>query len=178
MSKKIHRDDAIKESLLSVKRVSKVVKGGRRFSFSALVVAGDKNGRVGYGRRKAKEVSDAREKASRTARKEIERLKIPIYQERTIHHDVFGSSGASKVMLKRSSPGTGIIAGGPMRAIFEAVGIKDIVAKSFGSSNIYNVIDATLNALSMLSSPREIAERRGKKVSELSISPVSSVKAN
>jgi small subunit ribosomal protein S5 len=169
MSKKIVKEDGLKESLLSVKRVAKVVKGGRRFSFSALVVAGDKNGRVGCGRKKAKEVSDAREKASKVAKKNVEKRKINLYQERTIHHDVFGRSGASSVLLKRSKPGTGIIAGGPMRAIFEMIGIKDIVAKSFGSSNVYNVIDATLNALSMLSTPRAIAEKRDKKVSEISI---------
>ncbi len=170
MSKKNYKEDNIKESLLAVKRVAKVVKGGRRFSFSALVVAGDKNGKVGYGRRKAKEVSDAREKASRVARKDVEKRKIPLYQDRTIHHDVFGRSGASRVILKRSKPGTGIIAGGPMRAILEMIGIKDIVAKSLGSSNVYNVIDATLNALAMLSTPRSIAERRDKKVNEISVS--------
>lgn len=162
MSKKSYKDDTVKESLLSVKRVAKVVKGGRRFSFSALVIAGDKNGRVGCGRKKAKEVADAREKASRSARKDLELRKIPIYQESTIHHDVFGKSGATSVILKRSKPGTGIIAGGPMRVIFEMLGIKDIVAKILGSSNVYNVIDATLKALSMLSNPKEIAERRGK----------------
>ena len=102
MAKKNYKDDVIKESLLSVKRVAKVVKGGRRFSFSALVIAGDKNGKVGYGRRKAKEVADAREKASRTARKDLEKRKIPIYQDRTIHHDVYGKSGATSVILKRS----------------------------------------------------------------------------
>jgi small subunit ribosomal protein S5 len=170
MSKKNYKEDNVKESLLAVKRVAKVVKGGRRFSFSALVVAGDKNGKVGYGRRKAKEVSDAREKASKVARKDVEKRKIPLYQDRTIHHDVFGRSGASRVILKRSKPGTGIIAGGPMRAILEMIGIKDIVAKSLGSSNVYNVIDATLNALAMLSTPRAIAERRDKKVNEISVS--------
>jgi small subunit ribosomal protein S5 len=170
MSKKVYKEEVLKESLLAIKRVAKVVKGGRRFSFSALVVAGDKNGRVGYGRKKAKEVADAKEKASRAARKDIENTKIPLYQDRTIHHDVFGSSGASRVIIKRSKPGTGIIAGGPMRTIFEMLGIKDIVAKSFGSSNVYNVIDATLNALSMLSSPKGIAEKRDMKVSEISVS--------
>lgn len=169
MTKKIYREDVIKEALLSVKRVAKVVKGGRRFSFSALVVAGDKNGKVGYGRRKAKEVSDAREKASRTAKKDLERRRIPIYQDRTIHHDVFGKSGATSVILKRSKAGTGIIAGGPMRIIFEMIGIKDIVAKILGSSNVYNVISATLNALDMLSTPKVLADKRGKKITDLSI---------
>jgi small subunit ribosomal protein S5 len=162
MSKKHHKDELIKESLLAVKRVAKVVKGGRRFSFSALVIAGDKNGSVGYGRKKAKEVSDAREKASRAARKDLEKRKFPIYQDGTIHHDVFGKSGATSVILKRSKPGTGIIAGGPMRVVFEMLGIKDIVAKILGSSNVYNVINATLKALSMLSDHKEIAKKRGK----------------
>lgn len=167
MSKKPYRDDTIKESLLLVNRSAKVVKGGRRFSFSALVVAGDKNGRVGYSRRKAKEVADAREKASRNARKEVEKRKVPLYQDRTIHHDVFGRSGASRVIIRKAKPGTGIIAGGAMRAIFEMLGIKDVVAKSLGSSNVNNVIDATLNALSMLKTPKNLADKRDKKVSEL-----------
>jgi small subunit ribosomal protein S5 len=167
MAKKNYKEDAVKESLLTVKRVAKVAKGGRRFSFLAVVVAGDKNGRVGCGRRKAKEVSDAREKASKSARKDMEKRRIFLYQDRTIYHDVFGSSGASNVILKRCKSGTGIIAGGPMRAIFEMIGIKDIVAKSFGSSNIFNVIDATFNALSMLSTPKSIAEKRDKKISEI-----------
>ncbi len=166
MSKKIYRDDVIKESLLSVKRVAKVVKGGRRFSFSALVIAGDKNGKVGYGRRKAKEVADAREKASRSARKDLEKRKIPLYEERTIHHDVFGKSGASRVIIRRCKPGTGIIAGGAVRTVLEMCGMKDVVAKSLGSRNVSNVIDATLKALAMLKNPRAVFDKRDKKIND------------
>jgi small subunit ribosomal protein S5 len=170
MLRKNYKEDAIKESLLSAKRVAKVVKGGRRFSFSALVIAGDKKGRVGYGRRKAKEVTDAREKASRVARKDLDGRKIPIYQERTIHHDVFGRFGATKVIIRRAKPGTGIIAGGAMRSVLDILGVKDVVAKVFGPSNVDNVIKATFNALSTLLTPRAIAEKRGKTVDELSVS--------
>jgi len=169
MSSKNARDNTIIESLLEVRRVTKVSKGGRRFAFGALVVAGDGEGRVGYARRKAKEVSDAREKASKAARRDMLRRKIPLYQGRTIHHDTFGRAGASSVMLKKAPPGTGIIAGGSMRALCHMVGIKDVVAKSLGSANVSNVEEATLRALLKLSSPRSIAERRGKKVNQLSV---------
>ena len=161
-------DDAIAVTLVGVSRVTKVVKGGRRFSFAACVVAGNKSGSVGCGHGKAKEVTEARSKASQAAKKAM--VKIPLYQGRTIHHDVYGKSGAAKVVLRRANPGTGIIAGGAMRAIFDSIGIHDIVAKSLGSSNVYAMIAATFDALSKLSSPKMIAERRNKKMNELSTS--------
>ncbi|WP_341763949.1 30S ribosomal protein S5 [Candidatus Tisiphia endosymbiont of Beris chalybata] len=158
--------EALSETLVDVSRVTKVVKGGRKFSFSACIVTGDKAGKVGYGHGKAKEVTEARAKATQEARKNI--TKIPLYQGRTIHHDVIGRSGAAKVILRRAKAGTGVIAGGAMRAIFDSLGIHDIVAKSLGSNNVYAMISATFDALSQLSSPRNIAERRGKKINEVS----------
>lgn len=158
-------EDTIQETLVGVSRVTKVVKGGRRFSFAACVVAGSKNGTVGYGHGKAKEVAEARAKASQSAKKGM--LEVSLYQNRTIHHDVMGKSGAAKVVLRKAKPGTGIIAGGAMRAIFESLGVHDIVAKSLGSSNTYSMIAATFDALSKLSSPKNIAERREKNVGEL-----------
>jgi len=158
--------ESLSETLIDVNRVTKVVSGGRKFSFAAGVIVGDKNGRVGYGHGKAKEVTEARAKATQEAKKDI--VKIPLYEERTIHHDVIGTSGAAKVILRRARPGTGVIAGGPMRAIFDSLGVHDIVAKSLGSSNVYAMIAATFDALSKLSSPKIIAERRGKKISDLS----------
>lgn len=158
--------ESLSETLVNVSRVTKVVKGGRKFSFSACVIAGDKNGRVSYGHGKAKEVTEARAKATQAARKCL--VKIPLYQGRTIHHDVIGKSGAARVLLRRASPGTGIIAGGAMRSIFASLGVHDIVSKSLGSSNVYAMIAATFDALSKLSSPKEIAERRDKKIHEFS----------
>lgn len=166
MKAKKSTSESLSETLVDVSRVTKVVKGGRKFSFSACVVAGDKNGRVSYGHGKAKEVTEARAKATQEARKRL--VKVPLYQGRTIHHDVFGKSGAAKVILRRASPGTGIIAGGPMRAIFDSLGVHDIVAKSLGSSNVYAMIAATFDALLKLSSPKSIAERRDKKINEVS----------
>ena len=170
MSKfKKNTGEALTETLVDVSRVTKVVTGGRKFSFSACVVAGDKSGRVGYGHGKAKEVTEARAKATGEARKEM--IKIPLYQSRTIHHDVIGRSGAAKVILRRAKAGTGVIAGGAMRAIFDSLGVHDIVAKSLGSSNVYAMIAATFDALRQLSSPKVIAERRGKKINEISTKP-------
>ena len=166
MKAKKNTGEALSETLVDVSRVTKVVKGGRKFSFSACVVAGDKSGKVSYGHGKAKEVTEARAKATQEARKRL--VKIPLYQGRTIHHDVIGKSGAAKVILRRASPGTGIIAGGPMRAIFDCLGVHDIVAKSLGSSNVYAMIGATFDALLKLSSPKSIAERRNKKINEVS----------
>lgn len=160
-------NEGVVETLVDVSRVTKVVKGGRKFSFAACVVAGNKSGMVGYGHGKAKEVTEARSKAAAEARKKL--VKVPIYQGRTIHHDVFGKSGAAKVVLRRAKAGTGIIAGGPMRVIFDSLGLHDIVAKSLGSSNVYTMIAATFNALLKLSSPKMIAERRGKVLSDLSV---------
>lgn len=158
--------DAFTETLVDVSRVTKVVKGGRKFSFSACIVAGDKAGKVGYGHGKAKEVTEARAKATQAAKKDM--VKIPLYQNRTIHHDVIGKSGAAKVILRRAKAGTGVIAGGAMRAIFDSLGVHDIVAKSLGSSNVYAMIAATFDALCQLSSPKNIAERRGKRINEVS----------
>lgn len=153
------------EKLVSINRVSKVVKGGKRFSMAALVVVGDGRGRVGAGSGKAREVPEAVKKATEAARKRMRRY--PLREGRTLHHDVKGQYGAGKVVLRSAPPGTGIIAGGPMRAVFEALGVQDVVAKSVGTSNPHNMIRATFNALSKMSSPRLVAMRRGKKVSEI-----------
>jgi small subunit ribosomal protein S5 len=162
-------DSAISETLVGVTRVTKVVKGGRKFSFAACIVSGDKDGSVGYGHGKAREVAEARTKASQAAKKDM--LHVPLYEGRTIHHDVTGKSGAARVLLRRARPGTGIISGGAMRAIFESLGIHDIVTKSLGSSNIYSMIAATMDALRKLSSPKAIATRRAKVITELSVKP-------
>ena len=154
-----------KEVLVSVKRVAKVVKGGRRFGFSVVVVAGNGKGQVGYGLGKAKEVMEARSKASQAAKKAM--IKVYLKENRTIHHDISGRSGAGKVLLRAAPAGTGIIAGGSMRAVFEMLGLHDVVAKSLGSSNVHNMVGATFDALAKLSSPKQIADRRSKKVSEL-----------
>jgi small subunit ribosomal protein S5 len=150
---------------LSVSRVSKVVKGGKRFNFSALVVVGDGKGFIGYGAGKAREVTDAIKKASDIAGRRME--KIPLKEGRTIHQDVTGSFGAGKVHLRTAPKGTGVIAGGAMRAIFEVLGIQDVVAKTLNSSNPHNVLKATLAALKSIETPRIVAMKRGKKVSEL-----------
>jgi small subunit ribosomal protein S5 len=152
------------DKLVGVNRVAKVVKGGRRFSFSAIVVVGDENGRVGWGSGKAKEVPEAIRKATDVAKKSM--VRVPMRDGRTLHHDIVGDFGASKVMLRSAQPGRGIIAGGPMRAIFEAVGIKDVVTKSLGSNNPYNMIQATFAAFANLQTPRGVASKRGKKVSD------------
>jgi len=159
------KDDALCEILVNVNRVTKVVEGGRKFSFSAVIVAGNKSGSVGYANAKAKEVSLARFKASQAAKKSM--IKIPLFQNRTIYHDVSAKSGAAKVLIRRARAGTGIIAGGAMRAVFECLGIHDVVAKSLGSSNPNTMILATIKALKKLSSPKEIGERRSLKISEL-----------
>jgi small subunit ribosomal protein S5 len=154
-----------KEILVSVNRVAKVVKGGRRFSFAVVVVAGDGNGRVGYGLGKAKEVMEAKAKATQLAKKSM--IKVNLREGRTLHHDVIGRFGSGRVKLRSARPGTGIIAGGAMRAVFEALNVHDIVAKSIGSSNVHNMIGATFDALQNLNAPRSIAEKRGKKISEI-----------
>lgn len=154
-----------KETLVSVRRVAKVVKGGRRFGFSVVVVGGNGKGMVGYGLGKAKEVVEARAKASQAAKKNM--IKVFLKESRTIHHDILGHAGAGKVLLRTAPAGTGIIAGGSMRAVFEMVGLHDVVAKSLGSSNVHNMIEATFDALRKLSSPKQIAERRNKKISEI-----------
>lgn len=159
------RDDELIDKLVHINRVAKVVKGGRRFSFAALVVAGDGSGRVGFGTGKAREVPEAIRKATDQAKREM--VHVPLRDGRTLHHDVEGNFGAGKVVLRSAPPGTGIIAGGPMRTVFEAMGVKDVVTKSIGTANPHNMIKATFNALSNSSSPRSVAARRGKKVSEI-----------
>ena len=153
------------EKLVSINRVAKVVKGGRRFGFAALVVVGDRKGRVGYGSGKAREVPEAIRKATEQARRGL--VRVPLREGRTLHHDIADSYGAGKVIIRAAKPGTGIIAGGPMRAIFEALGVQDVVAKSVGSSNPHNMIKATFAALTHATSPRAVAARRGKKVNEV-----------
>jgi small subunit ribosomal protein S5 len=153
------------DRLVHINRVAKVVKGGRRFGFAALVVVGDQKGKVGFGHGKAKEVPEAIKKATDDAKREM--IKVPLRDGRTLHHDVYGHHGAGKVLLRTAPSGTGIIAGGPMRAIFEALGVQDVVAKSQGTANPYNMVRATFNALKNEQSPRMIASRRGLKVSDL-----------
>src|SRR6187399_3037663 len=151
--------------LVHINRVAKVVKGGRRFGFAALVVVGDEKGRVGFGHGKAREVPEAIRKATEAAKRGL--IRVPLREGRTLHHDVHGRHGAGKVFLRAAPPGTGIIAGGPTRAVFEALGMQDVVAKSLGSSNPYNLVRATFNALKNEDSPRSVAARRGLKVSTL-----------
>ncbi len=158
-------DGDLVDKLVSINRVAKVVKGGRRFGFAALVVVGDTKGRVGFGTGKAREVPEAIRKATEQAKRNL--IRVPLREGRTLHHDVKGRFGAGRVVLRAAPPGTGIIAGGPMRAVFEMLGVQDIVSKSVGSSNPHNMIRATFNALEQLMSPRAIAARRGKKVSDL-----------
>jgi len=153
------------EKLVGINRVAKVVKGGRRFGFAALVVVGDGRGRVGHGHGKAREVPEAIRKATEAAKKDM--VRVPLREGRTLHHDIRGRFGAGKVLLRAAEAGTGIIAGGPMRAIFEALGVQDVVAKSLGSSNPHNMIRATFEALERSASPRMVAQRRGKKVAEV-----------
>jgi small subunit ribosomal protein S5 len=157
--------DDLVEKLVGINRVAKVVKGGRRFGFAAIVVVGDAKGRVGVGSGKAREVPEAIRKATEQAKRSM--IRVPLREGRTLHHDVYGHYGAGKVVLRAAPPGTGIIAGGPMRAIFEALGVADVVTKSVGTSNPHNMIKATFDALSQLSSPRAVASRRGKKVMDM-----------
>jgi small subunit ribosomal protein S5 len=155
-------DDLI-DKLVTINRVAKVVKGGRRFAFAALVVVGDQKGRVGAG--KAREVPEAIRKATERAKRTM--IRVPMKEGRTLHHDVQGEYGAGSVVLRAAEAGTGIIAGGPMRAVFEALGIGDVVAKSLGSRNPHNMVKATFNGLQRCASPRSVAARRGKKVSDI-----------
>ena len=153
------------EKLVSINRVAKVVKGGRRFGFSAIVVVGDGKGRVGYGMGKAREVPEAIRKATEKARGSL--VRVPLREGRTLHHDTTGRFGAGRVVVRAAPAGTGIIAGGPMRAVFEALGVHDVVAKSVGAANPHNMIKASLDALSNCTSPRFVAAKRGKKVSDI-----------
>lgn len=157
------------DRLVAINRVSKTVKGGKRFGFAALVVVGDQKGRVGFGKGKAKEVPEAIRKATEAAKRGL--IRVPLREGRTLHHDVNGRHGAGKVVMRTAPEGTGIIAGGPMRAIFEMLGVKDVVAKSIGSQNPYNMIRATMDGLGKEGSPRSVAQRRGKKVAEILRTP-------
>jgi small subunit ribosomal protein S5 len=158
-------DDGLTDKLVTINRVAKVVKGGRRFAFAALVVVGDQKGRVGYGAGKAREVPEAIRKATERAKRGM--IRVPMKEGRTLHHDIEGRYGAGKVVLRTAPAGTGIIAGGPLRAVFETLGIGDVVAKSLGSRNPHNMVKATFAALGRCASPRSVATRRGKIVSEL-----------
>ncbi len=153
------------DRLVAINRVSKTVKGGKRFGFAALVVVGDQKGRVGFGKGKAKEVPEAIRKATEQAKRQM--MRVPLREGRTLHHDVAGRHGAGRVFMRTAPQGTGIIAGGPMRAVFEMLGVQDVVAKSIGSQNPYNMIRATLDGLKLQSSPRSVAQRRGKKVADI-----------
>jgi small subunit ribosomal protein S5 len=159
------RDSEFLDKLVHINRVAKVVKGGRRFGFAALVVVGDQKGRVGFGHGKAREVPEAIRKATDSAKRGL--IRVPLREGRTLHHDVVGRHGSGKVVLRAAPAGTGIIAGGPMRAVFESLGMQDVVAKSLGTSNPYNMVRATFDALRRETSPRSVAARRGKKVSEI-----------
>lgn len=153
------------DRLVAINRVSKTVKGGKRFGFAALVVVGDQRGRVGFGKGKAKEVPEAIRKATEQAKRSL--VRVPLRDGRTLHHDIEGRHGAGKVVMRTAPAGTGIIAGGPMRAVFEMLGVQDVVAKSLGSQNPYNMIRATLDGLKSETSPRNVAQRRGKKVADI-----------
>ncbi|MSP80726.1 MAG: 30S ribosomal protein S5 [Rhodospirillales bacterium] len=158
-------DSELVDRLVSINRVAKVVKGGRRFAFAALVVVGDRKGRVGYGTGKAREVPEAIRKATDQAKRAM--IRVSLRDRRTLHHDLIGRYGAGLVVLRAAEPGTGIIAGGPMRAVFETMGVHDVVAKSIGTANPHNMVKATFAALKGMMSPRLVAARRGKKVSDL-----------
>lgn len=166
-SDKDNRDDQpeLIERLVGINRVAKVVKGGRRFGFAALMVVGDGKGKVGHGHAKAREVPEAIKKATEQAKRNM--VRVPLREARTLHHDVKGRHGAGRVTLRSAPAGTGIIAGGPMRAVFEALGVHDVVAKAIGSNNPYSMVNATFEALKSMQSPRNVAGRRGKKVSDI-----------
>ena len=158
-------DSDIKEKLVAINRITKVVKGGRRFGFAALVVVGNQKGKIGIGTGKSKQVPDAIKKATEGAKRN--QIKVPLKDGRTLHHDVKGKSGSGKVFMRAAPAGTGIIAGGPMRAVCEVLGIQDVVAKSLGSSNPHNVLKACISGLSSQISPKMISTIRGKKISEI-----------
>ena len=159
------RDSEIVEKLVHINRVAATVKGGRRFSFAALMIVGDGKGRVGFGHGKAREVPEAIRKATEEAKKSM--IRVPLRESRTLHHDGQGSWGAGKIMMRAAPAGTGVIAGGPMRAVLETLGVHDVVGKSTGSSNPYNMVRATFEALKVQSSPRQVAAKRGKKVADV-----------
>lgn len=158
-------DSEFVEKLVHINRVAKVVKGGRRFGFAALVIVGDQRGRAGFGHGKAREVPEAIRKATEAAKRNI--IRVPLREGRTLHHDGTGRHGAGKVLIRAAVAGTGIIAGGPMRAVFETLGVQDVVTKSLGSANPYNMVRATFDALKNQVSPRQVAAKRGKKVADI-----------
>ena len=161
------------DRLVAINRVSKTVKGGKRFGFAALVVVGDQRGRVGFGKGKAKEVPEAIRKATEQAKRQM--IRVALRDGRTLHHDMEGRHGAGKVVMRTAVAGAGIIAGGPMRAVFEMLGLQDVVAKAIGSSNPYNMVRATIDGLKKETSPRQVAARRGKKVAEILRKPEAEV---
>lgn len=165
MARKDEASDELIEKTVAVNRVSKVVKGGKRFGFAALIVVGDGKGRVGFASAKAREVPEAMKKATELAKRRM--VRIPLREKRTLHHDVIGRYGSGYVKIRSAEPGTGIIAGGPARAVFEALGVSDVVAKSVGSSNPHNMVKAILQGLQKINSPRSVADRRGKTVPEI-----------
>ncbi len=158
-------NDGFTDRLVHINRVAKTVKGGRNMSFAALVIVGDEKGQVGFGKGKAREVPEAIRKATEEAKKTM--IRVPLREGRTLHHDVRGRHGAGKIMMRAAPPGTGVIAGGPMRAVLECLGIQDVVAKSIGTSNPYNMVRATFDGLKRMESPRTVAAKRGKKVSDI-----------
>ena len=153
------------DRLVHINRVAKTVKGGRNMSFAALVIVGDEKGRVGFGKGKAREVPEAIRKATEEAKKTM--IRVPLREGRTLHHDVRGRHGAGKIVMRAAPPGTGVIAGGPMRAVLECLGVQDVVGKSLGTSNPYNMVRATFEGLKNMESPRTIANKRGKKVGDI-----------
>ena len=163
--KREEEDNEFTDRLVHINRVAKTVKGGRNMSFAALVIVGDEKGRVGFGKGKAREVPEAIRKASEEAKKTM--IRVPLREGRTLHHDTRGRHGAGKIVLRSAPPGTGVIAGGPMRAVLECLGVQDVVGKSIGTSNPYNMVRATFDALKRMESPRTIANKRGKKVAEI-----------
>jgi len=161
-------DSEFTEKLVSINRITKVVKGGRRFGFAALVVVGNKKGSIGIGQGKSKQVPDAIKKATEFAKRN--QIKIPLKEGRTLHHDIKGRNGSGKIIMRTAPAGTGIIAGGPVRAVCEVLGIQDVVAKSLGSANPHNVVKACINGLASQSSPKQLSLIRGKKISEIVLS--------
>jgi small subunit ribosomal protein S5 len=159
------RDSELIDKLVHINRVAKVVKGGRRFGFAALVIVGDQRGRVGFGKGKAREVPEAIRKATEAAKRSM--IRVPLKDGRTLHHETNGHHGAGKIVVRPAEQGTGIIAGGPARAVFESLGVGDVVAKSVGTSNPYNMVRAVFDALRRQQSPRLVAQRRGKSVAEI-----------
>ena len=163
--KREEEENEFTDRLVHINRVAKTVKGGRNMSFAALVIVGDEKGRVGFGKGKAREVPEAIRKAADEAKKTM--IRVPLREGRTLHHDARGRHGAGKIVLRSAPPGTGVIAGGPMRAVLECLGVQDVVGKSIGTSNPYNMVRATFDALKRMESPRTIANKRGKKVSDI-----------